>query len=156
MAQPVEAHGARAPRPGRRWLPVVLGVVLVLGVVVLVSWLTRPSFLFGEDTSGPHEVVVIGQYAGLPTGVEADETGRGAFVDTEADQIVVYTSGSSSCPLVPTTIEVVDGTDLVITLAIDAPPDSACTSDYTPTTSVLALPRDLAASDVGAITLVDG
>ncbi|GAA3801370.1 hypothetical protein [Cellulomonas soli] len=145
-----------AQQGGRRWVLIGLGVVVALGVVVLVSWLTRPSFLFGQDSDGPHEAEIVEQYAGLPPGVEVDETGRGAFVDTAASQIVVYTSGSSTCPVVPTTIEVVDDTDVVITLAVDAPPDSACTADYVVTTSVIALPGGLAASDVGDVTLVDG
>lgn len=137
----------------RAWVPITVGVLVVIAAVVLVAWLMRPSFLFGED-DGAQDVTILDQYQGLPPGVEEGTADRGAVVSTDPAQILVYTSGSSTCPLVPQTIEV-NGVDLVITVATGLPEDTACTADLVPTTTVVQVPDGLDAAEIGEVTLVD-
>ncbi|MGN8244391.1 hypothetical protein ACTHAM_001294 [Cellulomonas soli] len=135
----------------RRW--VLVGGVVLVAIAAVVLWLTRASFLLGDDSA--QEVTVLDQYTGLPPGVEEGAADRGAVVSVDPAQILVYTSGSSTCPLVPQTYEV-NGVDVVITVATGLPEDTPCTADLVPTTTVVQVPDGLDAADIGKVTLVDG
>ncbi|WP_448630744.1 hypothetical protein [Cellulomonas soli] len=136
----------------RRWVPFGVGALVLLGALAFVASLTVPSLLNGGDDG--QDVTVIDQYRGVPPGV-AEDADRGAVVSTDPAQILVHTSGSSTCPLVPQSIEV-NGVDLVITVATGLPDDTACTADLVPTTTVIAVPDGVDAAEIGQVTLVDG
>lgn len=107
------------------------------------------------DTGSPFEFV-----RGLPSGVEEAPADRAAGVGwSEAgDALYVVTFGSSSCPLVPQTVEQAGG-GLEITLA--AAGGAVCTMDIVPTYATVAPPSGVASDapvtailgDLGQVTV---
>jgi hypothetical protein len=127
----------------RHWLPARLGVIaLVLIAALVVLLIVRPS-----------APVVLETRLGLPDGVDADAAGGepGWVLDEAARQIEIYTAGSSSCPVVPRSVDV-DGSLLTVTLApVTA---VACTDDLAYTTTVLAIPEQVTDLDDLEVELV--
>ncbi len=60
-----------------------------------------------------------------------------------ADQLILTTWGSGSCPLLPTTVTLQNAHRITIRLASD---DGPCTADLAPTNSVIVAPHGLDAS----------
>lgn len=145
----MDAHQQES-RP-RRTLWTALVVVAVLVAAVLAFMLmrsqdsdepetepTETGSMTTPDSAAGTGVEVLEQYAGLPEGAtDTDEVG--AVVMTGDGTIHVFTTGSSTCPAVPTAV-VVDGDEIVVTVAADDA--GPCTMDYVPTTSVIEIPDD--------------
>lgn len=132
-------------RARRRLVRAVIVVVLLLLVVASLVILyvvtsrdaTEPPVGTAEPTtSAPDDGPVLEQYSGLPDGADPGETG--AVVDTLDGTIHVFTTGSSSCPEVPTSV-LVDDDEIVVT--VDGDHSGPCTADFVPTTSVVAIPE---------------
>ena len=126
----------------RAVIAVVLLLLVVASLVILYVVTSRdatepPTGTAEPTTSAPDEGPVLEQYSGLPAGAEPGETG--AVVNTLDGTIHVFTTGSSSCPEVPTGV-VVDGDEIVVT--VDGDRTGPCTADVVPTTSVVAIPED--------------
>lgn len=101
-----------------------------------------------DETSGGAAVEVLEQYAGAPEGAEAGDLG--AVVMADEGTIHVFTTGSSTCPAVPTAVTV-DGDDILVTVkADDAGP---CTMDFVPTTSVIAIPDEFQGAGTPVVTV---
>lgn len=139
-------EGQHDDKGRRRLVRAVIAVVLLLLVVASLVILyvvtsrdaTEPPTGTAEPTtSAPDEGPVIEQYSGLPEGAEPGEVG--AVVKMDDRTIHVFTSGSSSCPEVPTAV-VVDGDEIVVTVEGDF--SGPCTADFVPTTSVVEIPKD--------------
>ncbi|TGO06518.1 hypothetical protein SERN_0710 [Serinibacter arcticus] len=107
------------------------------------------------DTGSPFEFV-----RGLPSGVEEAPADSAAGVgwNEAGDALYVVTFGSSSCPLVPQTVEQAGG-GLEITLA--AAGGAVCTMDIVPTYATVAPPSGVASDapvtavlgDLGQVTV---
>jgi hypothetical protein len=136
-----------AEQAGRRWVPFALAGLAVVVIALGLVWWVGPGFS-GDDG----QVEVLDQYDGPPTGVTPDASGQGAVV--VGDEVHVYTSGSSTCPLLPTNVEV-DGTDLLVTVGVEDE-DAPCTADYVVTTSVIAVPDGVDPADVSSVSVVNG
>jgi hypothetical protein len=93
--------------------------------------------------------------AGLPPGVDAPaEGGTGAAWSAEPGLLYVVTFGSSGCPLVAEPDAALQGSDVTVTF-VDVPADTACTMDYAPATSVVAVPDGVDASADVTVVLGD-
>ncbi|KFD44648.1 hypothetical protein IU11_00410 [Cellulosimicrobium sp. MM] len=100
--------------------------------------------------------VVAGAHGkGLPPGADAPtEGGTGAAWSAEPGLLLVVTFGSSSCPLLAEDDAAVEGSDVVVSF-VDIPADTACTMDYVPATSVVAVPDDVDTSADVSVVLGD-
>lgn len=150
----MDAHPQES-QPRRTLWTVLVVVAVVLVVAVVVFMMTRdsddptmepstePTPTASEPAPDPSAgvgsgVEIIDQYSGLPEGqAEGEETG--AVVMSDDGTIHVFTTGSSTCPAVPTEVAV-DGDEIVVTVAADDA--GPCTMDYVPTTSVIEIPDD--------------
>ena len=145
----MDAHPQESQPRRTLWTALVIVAVLVVAVVVFMLMRsqdsdepetepTSTSSMTTPESAAGAGVEVLEQYAGLPEGAtETDEIG--AVVMTDDGTIHVFTTGSSTCPAIPTAV-VVDGDEIVVTVAAD---DSGpCTMDLVPTTSVIEIPDD--------------
>lgn len=96
--------------------------------------------------------LVIERYRGAPPGARGwDETT--AVVMRDEGTIHVTTMGSSSCPAVPIDVTIIDG---VVVVTVDVESDGPCTADYSPTTSVIAIPDGLKGADADPTVRIEG
>lgn len=120
-----------------------------------------------EPADSPSESVeIIEVAAGLPPGVEqagdpADEafdSSAGAGISSDGENIWIVTSGSINNPMLPREVTV-DGQTLTFTLDFER--DQMSTSDFSPTTSTVAVPPgvsrtepiEIVLTDVGTVTI---
>lgn len=111
------------------------------------------------------ELAAGSSIVGLPEEVAAPpvDAAAGAARTTDDALLYVVTFGSSTCPAVPDPTATAAG-DGAVSVTFPEPGDGACTMDYVPATSVVALPdgiapdADLAVSigDWGQVTLPAG
>jgi hypothetical protein len=89
---------------------------------------------------------------GLPPGVDGPvDGGTGAAWSAEPGLLFVVTYGSSGCPLVGEPDAAVRGGEVVVTF-VEIPPDTACTMDFVPATSVVGVPDGVdATADVRVV-----
>ncbi len=87
-------------------------------------------------------------FRGLPDGVDGTMNApAGAGWSPVDGRLFVVTYGSSSCPrLAEPDADWDDGHENLVVRLVDPPADKACTMDYAPTTSVVAVPDDVDAS----------
>ncbi|WP_129586596.1 hypothetical protein [Microterricola viridarii] len=101
-----------------------------------------------------------GNFPGFPEGHEAssDTTGapEAAWV-SEGDKIAITLFGSSTCPLVASTINVVKKAHEGNAVSIDVPPlpDKPCTMDLVPHTTEFWTPQDVTTTKPLQITVLD-
>ncbi|MBI9114976.1 hypothetical protein [Sanguibacter suaedae] len=96
-------------------------------------------------------VTVVDQHAGTPDGFSGQDSGAVVMLDEGTIHVVTY--GSSSCPLTPVSMEIVDGE---IHVDVEGPAgDVMCTQDYAPTTTVIELPDEFADADVPPVVHVE-
>jgi hypothetical protein len=96
-------------------------------------------------------VTVLDQHAGTPDGFTGQDSGAVVMLDEGTIHVVTY--GSSSCPLTPVSMEIVDGE---IHVDVEGPAgDVMCTQDYAPTTTVIELPDAFADADVPPVVHVE-
>lgn len=145
----MDAHPQEPQSRRTLWTALVIVVVLVAAVLAFMLMRSQDSdepeteptpaaSATTEETTMGTDLEILEQYAGLPEGAtEAAEVG--AVVMADDGTIHVFTTGSSTCPAIPTTVTV-DGDEIVITVAADDA--GPCTMDYVPTTSVIAVPDD--------------
>lgn len=125
---------------GRRKLVAIAVALVVCAVLGLGIYLMTRNDL------------VIEQYRGAPPGARGgDETT--AVVMRDEGTIHVTTMGSSSCPAVPIDVTIIDGV-VVVTVGIES--DGPCTADYSPTTSVIAIPDEFTEADVDPTVRIEG
>lgn len=102
--------------------------------------------------------LVAGAHAlGLPEGVDESEPGdslAGVARTTDAGLVYVVTIGSSTCPLVPDPAAAATG-DASVAVTLPAPDDGPCTRDLVPTTTVVALPAEVTATEELTVTVGD-
>lgn len=115
-------------RPTRRWTG---AFALVLVTALAVSGCSAPASIAAETVRG------------LPPGVSlTDDEQLGeqpvAIWTDNRVTLTVVTWGSSSCPPVPTSLEVESAP--LMTLRFAAPTDQACTADFAPTSHVFTAP----------------
>jgi hypothetical protein len=80
---------------------------------------------------------------GLPPGVDGPvDGGTGAAWSAEPGLLYVVTYGSSGCPLVAEPDASVRGGEVVVSF-VEIPPETACTMDFVPATSVAAVPTEV-------------
>ncbi|MCM3533592.1 hypothetical protein M3693_05050 [Cellulosimicrobium funkei] len=97
----------------------------------------------GLPDAATMDVVAGAHGKGLPPGADAPtEGGTGAAWSAEPGLLLVVTFGSSTCPLLAEDDAAVEGSDVVVSF-VDIPADTACTMDYVPATSVVAVPDDV-------------
>jgi len=121
---------------------------LILGVVVVVA---AGAISFGHGRAP--ETIVLGRSTSLPAGVKAQPGDSGAVVDAANRLIDVYTSGSSSCPTVPQSAEVVGESTVVVQLVKETTPGGVCSADLAFTTSTIRFPRDYSGTGEVTVTL---
>ncbi len=109
---------------------------------------TSPSAATSEPApSGSAVALTAGSsVVGLPEGVAAPPAGAvaGASRTTDPSLIYVITFGSSTCPMVADPDAVATGaTDAdEVEITFPEPTGGACTADYVPATTVVALPEE--------------
>lgn len=104
----------------------------------------EPPALAPDAAAMPLEAGAHGR--GLPPGLDAPvDGGTGAAWSAEPGLLYVVTYGSSSCPLVAEPEAAVRDGAVVVTF-VEIPPDTVCTMDYVPATSVVAVPSEVDAS----------
>lgn len=141
------------------------GGLMLPGALILTTVLILLSGCTSTPEAASQSTPVISHGAGaipLPTAQEAALTAGGTFDGSAAawgpdGQILVMTFGSSSCPRLPTVVELVDSHTLKISTAALLPPAdpgvaAACTADAAPTTSAVAIPAGLDVAS--AVTVV--
>lgn len=125
----------------RAILVVVLLLLVVLSLVILYAITSRDATAPPTGSADPTTPaaggsdLVVEQYLGLPPGAEPGDSG--AVPVPDEGTIHVFTTGSSSCPEVPTDVAV-EGDEVVVTVSADY--SGPCTADFTPTTSVIEIP----------------
>ncbi|MEP7763220.1 hypothetical protein [Sanguibacter sp. 25GB23B1] len=147
----MDAHPQESQPRRTLWTVLVIVAVLVIAVVVFLvnrtqdsdDPVTEPTATSSETAPDSSvgtgsEVEILEQYAGLPEG-EAGAEETGAVVMPDDGTIHVFTTGSSTCPAIPTAVTV-DGDEIVVTVAADDA--GPCTMDFVPTTSVIEIPDD--------------
>lgn len=109
----------------------------------------------GLPDAGTMDVVAGAHGMGLPPGVDAPtEGGTGAAWSAEPGLLFVVTYGSSTCPVLAEDEAAVQGGDVVVTF-VEIAPDTPCTMDYVPATSVVGVPDDVEASGEVSVVLGD-
>lgn len=109
----------------------------------------------GLPDAATMDVVAGAHGKGLPPGADAPtEGGTGAAWSAEPGLLLVVTFGSSTCPLLAEDDAAVEGSDVVVSF-VDIPADTACTMDYVPATSVVAVPDDVDTSADVSVVLGD-
>jgi hypothetical protein len=109
----------------------------------------------GLPDAATMDVVAGAHGKGLPPGADAPtEGGTGAAWSAEPGLLLVVTFGSSTCPVLAEDDAAVEGSDVVVSF-VDIPADTACTMDYVPATSVVAVPDDVDASADVSVVLGD-
>jgi hypothetical protein len=92
---------------------------------------------------------------GLPDGVEGTmDSPAGAGWSPETGLLYVVTFGSSSCPTLAEAQAAEDGEAVAVTL-VPPPANVACTMDYAPTTTVVAVPDGSDTGEPLTVTLGD-
>ena len=109
-----------------------------------------------EGGDPPVESIAVETVRGTPTSIQlpddALETGDPlAYWAEGRSQLLVVTWGSSGCPPVPRSIEVVDPTLLRLDFA--AHPADFCTADFAPTTHIFATPEGVDAEAAVSLAL---
>ncbi|WP_133161096.1 hypothetical protein [Microterricola pindariensis] len=101
-----------------------------------------------------------GNFPGFPEGTEpsGDVTGepQAAWV-SEGDKIAITLFGSSTCPYIASTINVVKKADEGNAVSIEVPalPDQPCTMDLVPHTTEFWTPQDVTTTKPLQITVLD-
>jgi hypothetical protein len=163
--------------PRRRPRHALTGVVAIAAVALLGACASSPGSADATDdpTTEPPastptpaatlELAAGSSVVGLPDDLAAPPVDAvvGAARTTDDALLYVVTFGSSTCPAVadPTATAADDGT---VAVTFPEPDDGACTMDYVPATSVVALPDGIATDadltvgigDWGQVTLPAG
>ncbi len=130
----------------RRLAAGALVVLLVSGVAGTALGMLRPPVTPPADGDvAPAPAEVVGTRDGLPAGMPDEFAGPVGVLVAPDGRLLVWTSGSSSCPTLPRTVAVTDG---VVVVAVGADPADGpdCTSNLVTATTVVALPSTVATS----------
>jgi hypothetical protein len=148
-----QTPAARATTPGgtrrRRRTPAValVGAALLLATGCGSgdaggSATTEPPASTETATTEPLDLTAGSSVVGLPGDLAAPpvDAAAGAARTTDPTLLYVVTFGSSTCPLVPDPIATSTG-EGAVEVTFPEPGDGACTADYVPATTVVALPE---------------
>ncbi|MCS5732701.1 hypothetical protein [Herbiconiux daphne] len=81
---------------------------------------------------------------------EPDDSGLQAFWLNEGDSIAVAVSGSSTCPVIGSRLNVIDPAgegNVVEIVPVAQPADQICTMDYVPHTTTFPTPNDVTTTE---------
>jgi hypothetical protein len=97
---------------------------------------------------------ILDSYEGWPKGVDAAPQSNGAFADLNEGTLTVWTSGGTTCPVVPKEIQAL-GDVITIEVGLEPDPDAAyCTMDSKVTSYVLAIPDQYTADQEPTVELI--
>lgn len=107
-----------------------------------------------DGTAAGLELEAGSSVVGLPDGIgdQPADAAAGAARTSDDTLLYVITFGSSTCPAVADADSTSTGADAV-EITFPAPDDGACTADYVPATTVVALPDDVDANQDLTVTV---
>jgi hypothetical protein len=117
---------------------------LLRRAAVLASSAAVAALLLAGCSAGAGSEAPVDDYAGLPKGVREPGPDLAPFASWQSDgeRIALTLYGSSGCPPIGESMRVRSSNSLVVELeTID--PNTACTADYAPHTTVFGTPSDV-------------
>lgn len=137
--------GRRRRRVRRLAAGALVAIVAAGATGAAVGMLREPVTRPAGGNVAPSPADVVGSREGLPAGVPDMFAGPVGVLVAPDGRLHVWTSGSSSCPVVPLTTAVTGGV-VVVEVGTDPADGPECTADLVVTTSVVAPPSAMPVS----------